>query len=313
MKIRGTLLLALIVIICFAVIGLLAETTAEDFLAAPDYKTTEGILLVQDNRWPVGNSQRILWARGDYIVEILVSSGSNLTTTASAEGYYRGTNWSVRGGTITLQGELSEDAKQLQLGMEGLSPDEFLLSTILGRGFTINDLKKMKAVGSNSISGTISGRNNQATPILVELHEIANEEFEASIALKTKNYRHLYSLRRFSNDSYVPLYVKKYVSKKEGDLVLLDVTVNSATNVEPESLSPWVRYHISEIREREKERLYVQTTNNVKRPILNSSEIVTANKSALVRVARVVLACSLLIPACFFLFRMWSNKNKNKK
>jgi hypothetical protein len=278
----GLLLLGAMRLLAADTLQVDASKAVELFLAAPDYKTSEGTMIVRNNQpdWPTNAVDRLVWSNGDFLEEVLLNSSVESTQDESptrngtilyAEGRDHGTNWSYRDAILTYQGAFSKNAELLKSRLGGLTPEEHFLSTILGRGFTLAELSTLKP----SPSGSMLGKYGGTIPIVVTLSGLTDGCYEASFLLKltnrTNSYVRRFSLLPFGNATYVPRELAAYALIRGTNRTELNTTTIFATNSTlGQPLSPWLRYPVMSQRLREGTKVYALDPVTHNRQLISS-------------------------------------------
>jgi len=266
----------------------------DKFLAIPDYHSTEGEVVYTDNNTdvPANMNFRLTWHNGDFIKEILTvgkgEQGTNVYNVIDATGQFQGTNWTYRGGALTITKELSDNSLLIKSHLGGLSPAENMLVTLLGRGFRPDELQGAKKTGESSFTAKYDGK----VPVACFINE-TNGLFTLNFARESSNgrldYERKFTLIPFGKDAYVPGILKCFLTRVSGENIDKDIIISSLTNsVDADNLSPWKRYKIEELRLREKDRLVEIGPKGKRTPILKHSELEEAKGGGKGRLALVV-------------------------
>lgn len=257
----------------------------DEFLAAPDYRSSTGNIIFRSNgtNAPPNMLQHIAWSNADFVSEYLREGTAKEIDVLNqnlvlSSGRYHGTNWQYRNHVLTIEQSPGEAEQRVKNLLGGMKPDEHFLSTILGRGFTLDELAALKKE-SNSI---LSGKYQLMVPIKCQLLD-SNGIYTAEFELKTRyhgnvTYKRIFSLIPFSPGTYIPNFLQSHIIGSNLPPVTMDVNVLFATNdIENEILSPWDRYGTNELRFRNGGDIYAyvynrQTRSNTLTRIPRASE-----------------------------------------
>ena len=211
------------------------------------------------------------WDRGNFVAESGISlvgpiDAPSLGRVLTGSGTWMGTNWDYQlagrgGGYLSIDLKPSKEQEDLSRTLRGRSPALFRFEAFLARGMDYPDFITLATTANGEVIGMFAGDIPISGRMTADdaTHSVALAWAVADLGITNINR---VRLEAFAGGGFIPSRLETWqVSGGATNLKSAYVLLASGTNPLYRSLSPMDLYPKASLRERERDRLYLVSTN----------------------------------------------------